>query len=299
MKAAGLVNEAALKQMQSYTTDETFKFVQDMLTGAPNLRGLFVEVDQPTLGALQAIKAANRSDDVLVASFDGIPEFVDLLKSGTACCRRYAAAVSYGRSRRSRPHRQPQGHDAGEGNACPDHGRHPPEHRRPAADGPQDRVRSGRPAEPRPARRRSPWIRWPTLVAVAPGIVKSFGASKALKSADLTLLPGEVHGLLGANGAGKSTLSRIVAGHIRPDDGALTFRDSAAPAGKSPGPRSTPASRWSPRRRRSPATSRYSRISSCRDSAAAAACRSGRGASAAPQSWTASARPRRCRSTPR
>ena len=82
MKAAGLVNEAALKQMQSYTTDETFKFVQDMLTGAPNLRGLFVEVDQPTLGALQAIKAANRSDDVLVASFDGIPEFVDLLKSG-------------------------------------------------------------------------------------------------------------------------------------------------------------------------------------------------------------------------
>ena len=62
----------------------------------------------------------------------------------------------------------------------------------------------------------------PTLVAA--GIVKSFGASKALKSADLTLLPGEVHGLLGANGAGKSTLSRIVAGHIRPDDGALTFR---------------------------------------------------------------------------
>ena len=62
----------------------------------------------------------------------------------------------------------------------------------------------------------------PTLVAA--GIVKSFGASKALRSADLTLLPGEVHGLLGANGAGKSTLSRIVAGHIRPDDGALTFR---------------------------------------------------------------------------
>ncbi|WP_284948069.1 substrate-binding domain-containing protein [Acidisoma cladoniae] len=82
MKAAGLVNEAALKQMQSYTTDETYKFVQDMLTATPDLRGLFVEVDQPTLGALQALKAANRQNDVLVAGFDGIPEFVELLKSG-------------------------------------------------------------------------------------------------------------------------------------------------------------------------------------------------------------------------
>ena len=82
MKAAGLVNEAALKQMESYTTDETYKFVQDMLTATPNLRGLFVEVDQPTLGALQALKAAGRADDVVVAGFDGIPQFVDLLRSG-------------------------------------------------------------------------------------------------------------------------------------------------------------------------------------------------------------------------
>lgn len=82
MKAAGATNEAALKQMQSYTTDETYKFVQDILAGNPGLRGLFIEVDQPTLGALQAIKVANKKADILVASFDGIPEFVDLLKSG-------------------------------------------------------------------------------------------------------------------------------------------------------------------------------------------------------------------------
>ncbi|MCB8882249.1 substrate-binding domain-containing protein [Acidisoma cellulosilytica] len=82
MKAAGLVDQAALKQMASYTTDETYKFVQDMLTASPNLHGIFVETDQPTLGAIQALKAANRQNDVLVASFDGIPEFIDLLKSG-------------------------------------------------------------------------------------------------------------------------------------------------------------------------------------------------------------------------
>ena len=62
----------------------------------------------------------------------------------------------------------------------------------------------------------------PTLVASR--IVKSFGASRALQGTDLTLQRGEVHGLLGANGAGKSTLSRIVAGHLRPDEGTLTFR---------------------------------------------------------------------------
>jgi ribose transport system substrate-binding protein len=74
--------EAPLQQMQTYTADETFKFTQDMLTANPDLRGLFIQTDQPALGALQAIKAARRDGQVLVAAFDGIPEFVDLLKSG-------------------------------------------------------------------------------------------------------------------------------------------------------------------------------------------------------------------------
>ncbi len=74
--------EAGLQQMQSYTADETFKFTQDMLTANPGMRGLFVQTDQPAIGALRAIKAARRNGEVLVAAFDGIPEFVDLLKSG-------------------------------------------------------------------------------------------------------------------------------------------------------------------------------------------------------------------------
>jgi simple sugar transport system substrate-binding protein/ribose transport system substrate-binding protein len=74
--------EAGLQQMQVYTTDETFKFTQDMLTANPDMRGLFIQTDQPALGALRAIKAARREGEILVAAFDGIPEFVDLLKSG-------------------------------------------------------------------------------------------------------------------------------------------------------------------------------------------------------------------------
>jgi ribose transport system substrate-binding protein len=74
--------EAGLQQMQNYTADETFKFTQDMLTANPDMRGLFIQTDQPAIGALRAIKAARRDGEVLVAAFDGIPEFVDLLKSG-------------------------------------------------------------------------------------------------------------------------------------------------------------------------------------------------------------------------
>jgi ribose transport system ATP-binding protein len=49
---------------------------------------------------------------------------------------------------------------------------------------------------------------------------KSFGGSQALKSVDLTILPGEVHGLLGENGSGKSTLIKILNGFHAPDPGA-------------------------------------------------------------------------------
>ncbi len=79
---AKITGDAGLQQMQSYTADETFRFTQDMLTGNPSMRGLFVQTDQPAVGALRAIRAARRQGEVLVAAFDGIPEFVPLLQSG-------------------------------------------------------------------------------------------------------------------------------------------------------------------------------------------------------------------------
>lgn len=81
MKEAG-IKEVALNQMQNYTAGETFKYVQDMLTAHPNLRGIFVETDTPTLGAVRAIQANHREGTVLLAAFDGVPEYVPLLKDG-------------------------------------------------------------------------------------------------------------------------------------------------------------------------------------------------------------------------
>lgn len=53
------------------------------------------------------------------------------------------------------------------------------------------------------------------------GITRSFGPVQALEGADLALLPGEVHGVLGANGAGKSTLFNVLGGMIQPDAGVI------------------------------------------------------------------------------
>jgi ABC-type sugar transport system substrate-binding protein len=47
------------------------------------MRALFVESDIQTIGALRALQAARHTDDILLAGFDGIPEFVGLLEKGS------------------------------------------------------------------------------------------------------------------------------------------------------------------------------------------------------------------------
>jgi ribose transport system ATP-binding protein len=58
-------------------------------------------------------------------------------------------------------------------------------------------------------------------------IAKRFGSVVALRSASLSVRPGEVHALMGANGAGKSTLVKILTGVFPPDRGTIAINDAA------------------------------------------------------------------------
>lgn len=53
------------------------------------------------------------------------------------------------------------------------------------------------------------------------GVVKSYGASRALDGLDIEVPQGAICGLVGPNGAGKTTTFGIVGGFIRPDAGEI------------------------------------------------------------------------------
>jgi ABC-2 type transport system ATP-binding protein len=56
----------------------------------------------------------------------------------------------------------------------------------------------------------------------ASGLVKTFGAVRAVDGVDLRIRQGSVYGLLGPNGAGKTTTIRILATLLQPDAGTAT-----------------------------------------------------------------------------
>src|SRR5262245_49595234 len=81
-------------------------------------------------------------------------------------------------------------------------------------------MRSRRSSRPGRSRSRAAASSRVALVALR-GIHKRFGATAALRGADLELEAGSVHALLGENGAGKTTLVRTLFGSVRPDAGAI------------------------------------------------------------------------------
>ena len=53
----------------------------------------------------------------------------------------------------------------------------------------------------------------------AEGLVRDFGAFRAVDAVSFTVMPGEIFGLLGSNGAGKTTVIKMLNGILKPSDG--------------------------------------------------------------------------------
>ena len=65
-----------------------------------------------------------------------------------------------------------------------------------------------------------------TVISIS-DIHKRFGPTIALNGVSMDLRKGEVHALIGENGAGKSTLMNVIAGALRPDQGAMELDGKA------------------------------------------------------------------------
>jgi branched-chain amino acid transport system permease protein len=55
-------------------------------------------------------------------------------------------------------------------------------------------------------------------------VALSFGGVRAIDGLDLTILPGQVHGLIGPNGSGKTTTLNVISGYYTPQGGTATLK---------------------------------------------------------------------------
>lgn len=65
------------------------------------------------------------------------------------------------------------------------------------------------------------------------GIVLSFGGVRAIDGLDLTVRPGQIHGLIGPNGSGKTTTLNVISGYYSPETGSMTLGGRTLAAGRS------------------------------------------------------------------
>jgi branched-chain amino acid transport system ATP-binding protein len=56
------------------------------------------------------------------------------------------------------------------------------------------------------------------------GVTKRFGGLCAISKCDVSVRPGDAHGIIGPNGAGKTTLFNLITGIYKPTEGDIRFR---------------------------------------------------------------------------
>lgn len=81
------LNEAKIKgativQQFTWTEKETYDYAKEMILNFPDLRAIWLQSSNVYIGALNAIKDAGKSNEILLISFDAEPIFLDLIPKG-------------------------------------------------------------------------------------------------------------------------------------------------------------------------------------------------------------------------
>ena len=84
MKAAGLV--VATSQTAEWETDKAERIVSGMIAEHPDLKAVLCANDSMALGAVTALKAADKLASVKVVGFDNISAVQELMKEGKVLC---------------------------------------------------------------------------------------------------------------------------------------------------------------------------------------------------------------------
>lgn len=81
MEEAG-IKGADIKQQEDFSYDETYRYAKELIEKYPDLRALWLQGSDRYQGALDAIAHAGKKDQILLATFDAEPEFLELIPKG-------------------------------------------------------------------------------------------------------------------------------------------------------------------------------------------------------------------------
>lgn len=76
------IKGADLKQMITWTEQETYDFSMELINKFPDLRAIWLQTSNLYNGALKAIKDSKKENELILIAFDAEPEFLDLIPQG-------------------------------------------------------------------------------------------------------------------------------------------------------------------------------------------------------------------------
>jgi len=80
LDACGL--EVVAKINGEHSREGGLRAMEDILTSNPDVQGVFCINDNEALGAIEALKAADKLDDVILVGFDAIPDAITAIQAG-------------------------------------------------------------------------------------------------------------------------------------------------------------------------------------------------------------------------